>query len=75
MAEGLVVQQPVRSDDLPLWRGTLNGQEFEQEFLKEFMSHPVNAGDCATKPIHPELRELCQRVAPRQKLQPQRLKE
>ena len=68
-----------RTDDIPLWLGGLSGPVFEREFLKEYTSHHADAVDpmseCATKASHPELRELCQRVAPRQKLQLQQLKE
>jgi len=71
-------QEYPRTDDLPLWLGSLNGQEFEREFLKEYMSHHADAGDplseCARQATNPELRELCQRVAPRQKVQLQQLK-
>jgi uncharacterized protein (DUF305 family) len=66
------------TDNLPLWLGRLNGQEFEREFLKEYMSHHADAIDplseCTRQATHPELRELCQRVAPRQKAQLQQLK-
>jgi uncharacterized protein (DUF305 family) len=59
-------------------RCSLNGQEFEREFLKEYMSHHADAVDplseCARQATHPELRELCQRVAPRQQVQLQQLK-
>lgn len=68
-----------RTDDIPLWLGTLNGQQFEREFLKQYSSHHADAvepiADCARKAEHPELRDLCQRVAPRQKEQAHQLKQ
>jgi uncharacterized protein (DUF305 family) len=67
-----------RTDDIPLWLGGLEGQEFEREFLKEYIGHHADAVDplseCAKKAEHPELRQLCQRIAPRQKTQVQDLK-
>jgi uncharacterized protein (DUF305 family) len=68
-----------RTDDIPLWLGSLQGQQFEREFLKEYTGHHADAIDpmaeCAKKAIHPELREMCQRVAPRQKAQLQQMKQ
>ena len=67
-----------RTDDMPLWLGSLQGQEFEREFLKEYVAHHADAVDplaeCAKKAEHPDLRDLCQRIAPRQKAQVQDLK-
>ena len=67
-----------RTDDLPLWLGDLEGTEFEREFLKEYIERHVEAVDplaeCAKKATHPELRELCQRIVPRQKAQVQNVK-
>lgn len=68
-----------RTDDLPLWLGNLEGKEFEREFLKAYIGHHAEAIDplaeCAKKATHPELRELCQGIAPRQKAQVQELKQ
>ena len=68
-----------RTDDIPLWLGSLQEQQFEREFLKEYTGHHADAIDpmaeCAKKATHPELRELCQRVAPPQKAQLQQMKQ
>jgi hypothetical protein len=62
-------QEYLRTDDLPLWLAGLKGKEFEREFLKEYMGNHADAVDplrqCARQAIHPELRELCQRLAKR----------
>lgn len=62
-----------RTDNIPLWLGTLNGQEFEREFFKEYKHHHADAiepiSECARQASHPELRELCQRIAPGQRKQ------
>ena len=65
-------QEFPRTDDIPLWLGSLNGKEFEREFLTEYMANHADAVDplteCVRKATHPELQDLCQRIAPRQKL-------
>ena len=62
-----------RTDNIPLWLGTLNGQGFEREFFKEYEHHHADAvepiSECAQRATHPELRELCQRIAPGQRKQ------
>jgi uncharacterized protein (DUF305 family) len=62
-------QEYPATDDLPLWVGSLKGQDFEREFLKEYTSHHADVVDplneCARKAIHSELRETCQRIASR----------
>lgn len=62
----------------PLWLGSLKGAEFEREFLKEYSAHHEEAvkptTECAQKAVHPELRELCARIAPRQKEDVQQLR-
>lgn len=61
------------TDNIPLWLGTLNGQAFEREFFKEYEHHHADAvepiNECARQATHPELRELCQRIAPGQRKQ------
>ena len=62
-----------RTDNIPLWLGTLNGPEFEREFFKEYEHHHADAvepiSECARRATHPELRELCQRIGPGQRKQ------
>lgn len=61
------------TDNIPLWLGGLQGQEFEREFFKEYEHQHADAlepiSECARKATHPELRELCQRIAPGQRKQ------
>lgn len=60
-----------RPDRMPLWLGTLKGQEFEREFFKEYLAQHdegiEQTAKCAAKAVHPELRELCARINPLQK--------
>lgn len=62
-----------RTDNIPLWLGTLNGEQFEREFFKEYGHHHADAvepvKECARRASHSELRELCQRIAPGQQRQ------
>lgn len=66
-------QELPRTDNIPLWLGTLNGQEFEGEFFKQYERRHAGAvepiSECARQATHPELRELCQRIAPGQQKQ------
>lgn len=61
------------TDNIPLWLGTPNGQDFEREFFKEYEHHHADAvepiSECARQATHPDLRELCQRIAPDQRKQ------
>jgi uncharacterized protein (DUF305 family) len=61
------------TDNLPLWLGSLDGQEFEKEFFKEYEHQHADAGepikDCARKATHSELRDLCKRIVPGQQKQ------
>ena len=61
------------TDNIPLWLGTLNGQDFEREFFREYEHHHADAvapiKECARTATHTELRELCQRIAPGQERQ------
>lgn len=48
-----------RPDRMPLWLGTLKGQEFEREFFKEYLAQ-VDEGieqtaKCAAKAVHPRV--------------------
>jgi uncharacterized protein (DUF305 family) len=67
-----------RGDPYPLWVGSLKGQEFEREFLKEYLEHHdegvEQTAKCASKAVHPELRELCARINPAQKKTGEQLK-
>lgn len=67
-----------RTDNIPLWLGGLKGPEFEREFFKEYEHQHSDAAEsikeCSRKATHAELRELCQRIAPRQAEQSQQLK-
>ena len=60
-----------KPEPYPLWLGTLKGEEFEREFLKEYLEHHEEGieqtAKCASKAVHPELRELCARINPSQK--------
>lgn len=66
------------TDSYKLWLSTLKGEEFEREFLKEYSQHHSEAikpmTECSQKAIHPELRDLCVRIAPRQRQDVQQLK-
>ena len=57
-----------RTDNIPLWLGTLKGQEFEREFFKEYEHQHADGAEsikeCSSKATHAELRELCHRIAP-----------
>ena len=68
-----------RGDTYPLWVGTLKGQEFEREFLKEYLEHHAEGieqtAKCVSKAVHPELRELCARINPAQKKTGEQLKQ
>ena len=61
------------TDNIPLWLGTLNGQDFEGEFFKEYEHHHADAvepiSECARQATQPDRRELCQRIAPDQRKQ------
>lgn len=67
-----------RTDDIPLWLGSLQGEEFEREFLKAYSGHHADAVDplteCGSKATHSELRDLCERSAPRQNTELQEMK-
>ncbi len=60
-----------RPEPYPLWLASLNGPEFEREFLKEYLEHHdegvEQTATCASKAVHPELRELCARINPAQR--------
>ena len=60
-----------RPDPYPLWLASLKGDEFEREFLKEYLAQHdegvKQTAKCASKAVHPELRELCARINPLQK--------
>lgn len=60
-----------RAETYPLWLASLTGQEFEREFLKEYLEHHdegiEQTARCASKAVHPELRGLCSRINPAQK--------
>jgi uncharacterized protein (DUF305 family) len=59
------------ADAYPLWLGSLDGPQFEQEFLKEYGRHHSDGitemTECSERAQHPELKDLCTRVVPRQK--------
>ncbi|MBS1852836.1 MAG: DUF305 domain-containing protein [Acidobacteria bacterium] len=61
------------TDNLPLWLGGLKDGQFEREFLKQYVHQHADAinpiKECSVKAAHPELRELCQRIAPAQQQQ------
>lgn len=71
-------QDQPRTDNIPLWLGGLQGQEFEREFFKEYEHQHADAvepiSECARQATHPELRELCQRIAPGQRKQVDQLR-
>lgn len=60
-----------KPDPYPLWLGSLKGEEFEQEFFKEYLAQHdegiEQTAKCASEAAHPELRELCARINPLQK--------
>ena len=62
----------------PLWVSGLQGAEFEREFLKEYLEHHAEGVEqtakCASKAVHPELRDLCARINPVQKKTGEQLK-
>ena len=62
----------------PLWVGTLKGQGFEREFLREYLEHHdegvEQTAKCASKAVHPELRELCGHINPLQRKTGEQLK-
>ena len=66
------------TDTLPLWLGTLKGQEFEREFLREYLrNHDEGVEEtarCTAQAVHPELRDLCSRINPNQKKTAKQLK-
>lgn len=61
------------TDNMTLWLAGLEGQQFEKEFFKQYEHHHADAvgpiKDCSQKATHPELRELCLRIAPGQEQQ------
>lgn len=67
-----------RTDNIPLWLGGLKGEKFEREFFREYEHDHADAAEpikeCSSNATHVELRELCQRIAPRQAEQSQQLK-
>ena len=64
-------REPPAADRYRLWLASLEGPEFEHEFLKEFGRHLADGitemTECAERAQRPELKELCARVVPRQK--------
>ena len=76
--KGWYGQDLPRTDNIPLWLGGLKGEEFEREFFKEYEHHHADAvepiSECARQATHPELRELCQRIAPGQRKQLEQLR-
>jgi uncharacterized protein (DUF305 family) len=60
-----------RPEPYPLWLASLKGQEFEREFLKEYLEQHdegiEQTARCASKAVHSELRELCARINPLQR--------
>lgn len=55
-----------QTDNLPLWLGTLEGHQFEDEFFKEYVHQHADAleplKECNRRATHAELRELCQKI-------------
>lgn len=72
-------QELPKPDSYPLWLGTLKGQEFEKEFLKSYVRDHAEGIEetarCASRAVHPELRELCTRINPSQKKTAEKLKQ
>ena len=66
------------TDPYALWLRTLNGTQFEREFLKEYRRHHAEAIEpmieCTKNATHLELRDLCSRTIPRQREDVQQLK-
>lgn len=67
-----------RGDKLPVWLGTLEGEQFERELFKGYLErHREVMGQtakCSANATHTELRELCGRVNPAQKKTSEKLR-
>lgn len=67
------------TDNMPLWLGGLKGEQFEREFFKQYAHQHSDAvepiRECSKRAEHPELRELCGRIAPGQQKQVAQLRQ
>jgi uncharacterized protein (DUF305 family) len=79
MLSGWFRKDPPPVDPFPVWVGTLEGAEFERNFLEVMSKHHSEGVDlsakCAEQAKHPELKGLCTKMRDEQRVERKRMHE